>query len=183
MPPCLHKSFLSFNNHLPKLHLPPKNFNEKCSNRVVRKVSQGSNFEKRYIVNSSWTYLLACDSVKLRLCRFTNFSLIRQTATMIKLNSSFSIPQKIIIIIFDFCFFGEYVNLRLYSLDEAQAYQFRYFVSSCILNDDCISKKSKNVYQAPTSSARKKLWTMKCGAPKRFLMLSLKIILSWKKWY
>ena len=51
--PCLHKSFLSFNNHLPKLHLPPKNFNEKCSNRVVRKVSQGSNFEKRYIVNSS----------------------------------------------------------------------------------------------------------------------------------
>ena len=75
------------------------------------------------------------------------------------------------------------VNLRLYSLDKAQAYQFRYFVSSCILNNDCISKKSKNVYQVPTSSARKKLWTMKCGAPKRFLMLSLKIILSWKKWY
>ena len=49
------------------------------------------------------------------------------------------------------------VNLRLYSLDKAQAYQFRYFVSSCILNNDCISKKSKNVYQVPTSSARKKL--------------------------
>ena len=38
--PCLQKSFLIFNNHLQKLHLLPKNFNEKCSNRGICQESE-----------------------------------------------------------------------------------------------------------------------------------------------
>ena len=35
MPPFFFKFFLNFNNHLQKLYLLPKNFNEKCSNRGI----------------------------------------------------------------------------------------------------------------------------------------------------
>ena len=41
----LHKSFLIFNNQLQKLHLQPKNFNKKVSNRgICQESSPGFQF-------------------------------------------------------------------------------------------------------------------------------------------
>ena len=76
----------------------------------VRKVSQGSSLTK--IVNSTQTFPLSCDAVFVLLHKL--FSLIRQLPffSKIKLNSSFYIREKIIIIIILNLFFcGEYVNL------------------------------------------------------------------------
>ena len=53
MPPYTN---LIFDNQLQKLHLPPKNYNEKCSTMVFgRKVSQGSCFKKDSHLNSNFS--------------------------------------------------------------------------------------------------------------------------------
>ena len=74
MPPMPTQIFFIFNNHLQKLHLPPKNFNEKCSNRGICE-------EKVPIVNSTRTFLLACDVAVVLLHKL--FSLIRQTVIIL----------------------------------------------------------------------------------------------------
>ena len=77
---CLYKSFLIFNNHLQKLHLPPKNFNENCSNRgIVRKFPRALILKK--IVNSTRNCLLTCDTAVMPLHK--RFSRIHQTAIIL----------------------------------------------------------------------------------------------------
>ena len=97
------------------------------------------------IVNSTQTFPLAFDVTVVPLHKLS--SLIYQTAIILKdLNSSFFIREKkkiIIIIILNLFFCGEYVNLYYIHIYA----DFTFLVSACILNDDCISKKSKNFHQ------------------------------------
>ena len=78
----------------------------------VRKVSHDSVFFKRWSIQLKLFHW----HVMLRLCRFTNFSLLFVKLSLfskIKLNSSCFICEQIIIIItiLNFSFCGEFVNL------------------------------------------------------------------------
>ena len=83
----LHKSFLIFNNQLQNLHLPPKNFNEKCSNRGICQKKCPRVLILKKIVNSTQTFPLACDVVVVPLHKL--FSLICQTAIILKDKTQF----------------------------------------------------------------------------------------------
>ena len=105
----LHKSFLSFNNQLQKLHLPPKNFNEKCSNRGICQKKCPRVLILKKIVNSTQTFPLACDVVVVPLHK--PFSLICQTAIILKDKTQFLLFHTRKKIILNLSFFVEYVNL------------------------------------------------------------------------
>ena len=54
MPPYTHPIFPYFNNQFHKLQLPPKNFNQKCSNLDICEESvPGSSFKKDSQFNSN----------------------------------------------------------------------------------------------------------------------------------
>ena len=105
------------------------------------------------IVNSTQTFLLACDVAVVPLHKL--FSLIRQTAIILKDKTQFLLfhtRKKIFnnnINKFKSFLLWGICKSRLYLLDITD---FRFLVSSCILNEDCISKKSSS----STSSALKK---------------------------
>ena len=109
----------------------------------VRKVAQCSSLKK--IVNSTHTFAFACDVAVVPLHKL--FSVIRQTAIILKDKTQFLLFHTRKENNSKSFLFGGICKSWLFSLDmSTDVRNFRFFVSSCILNDYCISEKSKNVY-------------------------------------
>ena len=107
------------------------------------------------IVNSTQTFPLACDVAVVPLYKL--FSLIRQTAIILKDKTQFLLfhlrTNNNSNNNFEFFLLWGICKSRLHSYIYTE---FRFLVSSCILNDDYISKKIQE-FSSSTSSARKKL--------------------------
>ena len=123
----------------------------------VRKVSQGSSFKNDSQFNSNFSIAVWCCgcaasetflshllTLPYWICWYYDIKL--PLYSKIKLNSSFSLREKILN--FSLSFLGGICKSRLYSLDVSKdSTDFRSFVSLYILNDDYISWKFKNFYQ------------------------------------
>ena len=102
--PCLHKSFLIFNNHLQKVQ-QPQYFSGKCPRVLILKK----------LVYSTRTFLLACDVVVVPLHKL--FSVIRQTVIILNDKTQFLLFHTHKKTNFQFFLFQGICKSRLYSLD------------------------------------------------------------------
>ena len=143
MPPYTNLSLFLIISSKNYISHPPKITKSVATVVFVRKVPQGSSFKKDSQFNSNfsigiWCY--GCAAAQTFLSYLSNCHYSQRSQFLL-----FHTRKKkiIIIIILNLFFCGEYVNLYYIHIYA----DFTFLVSACILNDDCISKKSKNFHQ------------------------------------